>query len=191
MSHTLEDRQQINDLITGWMHRDLGNWDELRKLFHPDGTVAVTWFEGLASDFVDGSIRMGASTLRNKHFIANPVVTFQGDKAIAETNSMIIGEDTRLNLGATSHARFYDLVEKRDGQWKLFKRQAIYDMGYFTFPLGPVEIDSAVEAKYPREYASLAYLLEKAGFPLGRVFATRGSDLERQMREHAKAWLNA
>lgn len=41
--HTyLEDRQQITDLLTGWIHRDTGEWDQLRDLFHPDGTIEIT-----------------------------------------------------------------------------------------------------------------------------------------------------
>ena len=47
--------------------------DALRELFHPDGTIEVTWFEGLASEFVDGSIKMGASDARTKHLIAPPM----------------------------------------------------------------------------------------------------------------------
>lgn len=62
-------------------------------------------------------------------------------------------------------------------------------MGTFTFPLGVVEIDPQTVARYPREYAALAYLLEKSGFPLGRVFATRGSSLETQMKAAGQRWL--
>ncbi|MGL4718227.1 MAG: nuclear transport factor 2 family protein, partial [Kluyvera intermedia] len=180
MQTTASDRQQLNDLMNGWIHRDLGEWAQLRNLFHPDGTIEITWFEGLASDFVDGSMRMGASDLRTKHLIASPRVTFNaaGNKALLETNAIIIAENVKLNLGCESHNRFYDLAEKRDGDWKLFHRQSIYDMGTFTFPQGIVEKDPATVAKYPREYAALAYLLEKSGFPLGREFATRGSKLE-------------
>jgi hypothetical protein len=56
------------------MHRDLGEWDRLRDLFHPDGTIEVTWFEGNFNESVDGSMRMGASDLRTKHLISTPVV---------------------------------------------------------------------------------------------------------------------
>lgn len=193
MQNQQQDRQQLNDLMNGWIHRDLSEWEQLRNLFHPDGTIEITWFEGLASDFVDGSMRMGASDLRTKHFIASPVVTFNacGDKAILETNAMIIAENIKLNVGCECHNRFYDLAEKRDGVWKLFHRQSIYDMGAFTFPLGLVEIDQTVVAKYPREYAMLAYLLEQSGFPLSRVFATRGSELEAKMKAEGKLWLSA
>ena len=124
-----EDRLSIADLMTGWIHRDLAQWDSLRELFHPDGTIEITWFEGLFSDFVDGSIRMGASDLRTKHFVAGPVVSFQGDKAIVETNAIIVGENVRLGLGCSSHNRFYDRVEKRNGVWKIVKRRSVYDMG--------------------------------------------------------------
>ncbi|WES68999.1 nuclear transport factor 2 family protein [Superficieibacter sp. HKU1] len=193
MQNYLNDRQQITDLLTGWMHRDLGEWDQLRDLFHPDGTIEITWFEGLGSDFVDGSMRMGASDVRTKHMVGTPVVTFNpaATKAIVETNAMIIGEHVKLNLGCIGHNRFYDMAEKRDGVWKLFRRQSIYDMASFTFPLGVVDIDQQTVAKYPREYAALAYLLEKSGFPVQRVFATRGSELEQQMKADAAQWLNA
>ena len=170
-THQLQDRQDLNDLMNGWMHRDLGEWEQLRNLFHPDGTIEITWFEGLASDFVEGSMRMGASDLRTKHMIGSPAVTFndRGDKAILETNAMIIAENIKLNIGCECHNRFYDLAEKREGVWKLFH--------------------SKIAANYPREYAALAYLLEQSGFPLGRVFATRDSELEANMKANAKKWL--
>lgn len=190
MENNLEDRTQIADLINGWIHRDLGQWEPLRHLFHPDGIIEITWFEGLFSEFVNGSMRMGKSDLRTKHLIGTPVITFNGNKAIVETNAVIIGENVKLNLGCNVHNRFYDLAEKRHGVWKLLKRQSVYDMGTFTFPLGLVEIDQSLAAKYPREYAALAYLLEKSGFPVNRVFATRGSELEQAMKAQGQAWLN-
>ncbi|WP_034948311.1 nuclear transport factor 2 family protein [Erwinia oleae] len=193
MQNELQDRQQLNDLINGWMHRDLGEWDQLRDMFHPDGTIEITWFEGLGSDFVNGSMRMGASDVRTKHLIATPAVTFNasGTKAILETNAMIVAENVKINVGCESHNRFYDMAEKRDGVWKLFHRQSIYDMGTFTFPLGLVEIDQSIVTKYPREYAALAYVLEKSGFPMQRVFATRGSELEKNMKRDGKKWLSS
>jgi hypothetical protein len=95
-----EDRLSIADLMTGWIHRDLAEWEKLRELFHPDGTIEITWFEGLASDFVDGSMRMGKSDFGTKHVIAAPVVTFNGNKAVVETNAVVIGENARLELAS-------------------------------------------------------------------------------------------
>lgn len=193
MQNQLQDRQQLSDLVNGWMHRDLGEWEQLRELFHPDGTIEITWFEGLGSEFVNGSMRMGVSDFRTKHIITSPAVSFNeaGDKALLETNAMIIGENIKLNIGCECHNRFYDMAEKREGKWKLLRRQTIYDFGIFTFPLGPVAIDLAIVTKYPREYAALAYLLELSGFPVGRVFATRGSELEDKMKAEGNRWLAA
>lgn len=188
--HTyLQDRLHITDLITGWIHRDLCQWDQLAGLFHPDGVIEVTWFEGPFSAFIEGSRRMGNSDLRTKHLIGTPVVQINNNRAIVETNAVIVAENVRLDLGCSVHNRFYDLAEKRDGAWKLLKRQSIYDMGGFTFPRGPLPIDAQVLQRYPREYAPLAYLLEKSGFPVERVFATRASELEQTMKANAKSWL--
>lgn len=187
----LADRLSIGDLINGWMHRDLAEWAELRTLFHPDGVIEVTWFEGPFNQFVDASMRMGASDLRTKHFIGAPVVTFRGDKALVETNAMIVGENVKLGLGCESHNRFFDRVEKRNGEWKIVKRESVYDMGSFTFPRGVVDIDLELAAKNPREYAALGYVLEKSGFPVQRIFATKGSDAEKAMKEAGRSWLES
>jgi hypothetical protein len=189
----LADRLAIGDLLNGWMHRDQSRWEELGKLFHPEGTIEVTWFEGLASEFIQGSMRMGESDIGTKHLIGNPLVTFNTaqDKAIAETNAMIIGQNSRLALGATCHNRFYDVVEKRSGEWRILRRQVVYDFGAFDFPLGVVDIDREVVERFPVAYAPLAYLLEKSGFPVQRVFATKGSELEKTMIKEALAWLAA
>lgn len=189
MSVNLSDRQQIADLMTGWMYRDLEQWDSLRSLFHPDGTIEITWFEGRFSDFVDGSMRMGASDLRTKHVIASPVVTFNRDKAIAETNAIIVCENVKLGLGCEGHSRFNDCVEKRDGVWRIAHRACIYDMGKFTFPRGFVEIDVTAVDRHPREFAPLAYVLEKSGFPVTRQIPTKGSEQENEIKASARRWL--
>jgi len=82
-------------------------------------------------------------------------------------------------------------VEKRGGVWKIVDRQAIYHMCTFTFPTGFVDLDRRAVQKYPREYAPLAYLLEKSGFPVDRVYPTRGSDLERTIKANGQRWLKA
>ena len=114
----LPDVEAIRGQMTGWIHRDRGNWAELLELFHPDGTIEVTWFSGLARDFVEGSRRMGESAFRAKHLISDPVIAFTGDRAVVETNAVIAVEtptsisaparttasSIRWNAGATSDA---------------------------------------------------------------------------------------
>ncbi|MFD7703369.1 nuclear transport factor 2 family protein [Streptomyces caelestis] len=191
MNATLQDRQDIADLMTGWIHRDLGEWDRLKGLFHPDSRIEITWFEGPAYDFVDASARMASSAFGTKHLISTPVVTFSTDGtcAVSETNAVVIGENVDLRLGCEGHNRFIDRLEKRDGAWRISDRKSVYDFGTFTFPSGPVDIDAEAAGRYPREYAALAYLLEVSGFPVSRIFATKGSGLERDMKQSAFTWL--
>lgn len=187
----LADRAAIAALMTGWLYRDLGEWDKLRGLFHEGATIEITWFDGPAADFVDGSARMGASDLRTKHLIASPVITFNGDRALVETNAMIMAENVALELGCTAHNRFLDQVEKRDGVWRIARRRSSYDMSSFSFLAKVQEIDEKAVRGYPREYAALAYLLERSGFPIVREFPTRGSELEAGIRAEGAAWLEA
>lgn len=189
MDSYLADRRAIDDLMTGWMRRDLAQWEAMRELFHPDGVIEITWFRGLFTDFVDASARMGTSDLKTKHVITTPAVTFHGDRAVAETNAIVVAENGKLKLGCQSHNRFYDRIEKRDGVWKIVDRRSIYDMGSFTFPCGIVDIDSDTATKYPPEYAALAYLLDKSGFPVTGTFATKGSALEVELKSSGQRWL--
>ncbi|MCB8913906.1 nuclear transport factor 2 family protein [Rhodococcus rhodochrous] len=189
MDSYLADRRAIDDLMTGWMRRDLAQWEAMRELFHPDGIIEITWFRGLFTDFVDASARMGTSDLKTKHVITNPAVTFHEDRAIAETNAIVVAENGKLKLGCQSHNRFYDRIEKRNGVWRIVDRRSIYDMGSFTFPCGIVDIDADTAAKYPPEYAALAYLLDKSGFPVAGSFATKGSALEGELKASALQWL--
>ncbi|MGW7069436.1 nuclear transport factor 2 family protein [Streptomyces sp. NPDC054855] len=135
---TYQDQQDIADLMTGWIHRDLGEWDRLKGLFHPDGRIEITWFEGRAYEFVDASARMGESAFRTKHLITAPVVTFSpdGTRAVSETNAVIIGENVDLRLGCNGQNRFIDRLEKRDGVWRISDRKSVYDFGSFTYPVG-------------------------------------------------------
>lgn len=187
---SLEDRLQISELMAGWIHRDLGHWDEVRALFHPDGVIKIPWFEGLASDFVDAVARMRTeSELTSKHLIGSPLIKFNQDRAIVETDVQLVSMNASLKLGALGHSRFYDRVERRDGAWKILYRQGFHDMAGFTFPAGPVEVDAELVARHPLEYSAIAYLLEKSGHPVNGTFATKGSEAEISARAAAEAWL--
>jgi hypothetical protein len=55
-SNELEDRAAIAALINDWtFHRDQGAWDELRDIFHPDGTISLSWYDGSYAGFVEAS----------------------------------------------------------------------------------------------------------------------------------------
>jgi hypothetical protein len=187
----LRDDVDITSLMSGWMHRDVGGWEQLRALFHPGAQVRMSWFTGSAPDFVEASARMTQSDLRTKHVITAPLIDYSrsGLRAVTETNAIVVAENRRTPLGAVTHSRFLDRVERRDGRWGIVHRTAVYDFSWFTFPRGPVDVDVAAVAHLPVEYAALAYLLELSGFPVGDTFAVKDSDDERGIKCSAAQWL--
>ncbi|MFF2554980.1 nuclear transport factor 2 family protein [Nocardia sp. NPDC058058] len=188
----IADRQAIGELMTGWIHRDRQDWDELARLFHADATVRILWFSGPARDFIEGSRRMSAGPLRSKHFIGSPAIRFAGDRAFVETNTILIADHLDANLGATVHNRFLDRVARIDGIWRICHRDSIYDMGGFAYPFGTSgaePIDAETLHRHPREYAALAYLLERTGLTVTGPFPTRFSDQERDILDAGRAWL--
>ncbi|HEY0227721.1 MAG TPA: nuclear transport factor 2 family protein, partial [Mycobacterium sp.] len=118
--------------MTAFMHRDCGQWDRLRKVFHHDAVIHIMWFNGRADDFVTASSQMAKTELSSKHDIANPLIHFNGPRAISETNATIITEDTALRLICTSHIRFLDRLEERDGVWRILHRRSIYDFSSYN-----------------------------------------------------------
>ena len=47
------DRQDIRDLIENWaLWRDAGDWARFRSVWHDDGVMMATWFQGPAAEFI-------------------------------------------------------------------------------------------------------------------------------------------
>ena len=53
MSDPVADRLAIRDLVENWaVWRDAGDWERFRTVWHPDGRMMATWFQGPADDFI-------------------------------------------------------------------------------------------------------------------------------------------
>src|SRR5262249_17929894 len=47
------DRLAIRDLIENWvLWRDAGEWERFRTVWHADGYMMATWFQGPAAEFI-------------------------------------------------------------------------------------------------------------------------------------------
>ncbi|MET0204151.1 MAG: nuclear transport factor 2 family protein, partial [Casimicrobiaceae bacterium] len=47
------DRQDIRALIENWaVWRDAGDWERFRTVWHDDGVMMATWFQGPAAEFI-------------------------------------------------------------------------------------------------------------------------------------------
>jgi len=163
------DRWQVRELVENWaLWRDAGDWERFRTVWHDDGRMMATWFQGSADEFIDASRegwRRGVSIL---HFLGGSTVDVAGDRAIAQTK-MTISQRAKVHgalCDVLCTGRFYDFLEKRGGRWGLVLRQPIYEKDRMD-PVDPaqrVELDRDLLTRLPEGYRHLAYLQTQAGF---------------------------
>lgn len=163
------DRRQVRELVENWaLWRDAGDWERFRTVWHDDGRMMATWFQGSADEFIDASRegwRRGVSIL---HFLGGSTVDVAGDRAIAQTK-MTISQRAKVHgalCDVLCTGRFYDFLEKRGGRWGLVLRQPIYEKDRMD-PVDPaqrVELDRDLLTRFPEGYRHLAYLQTQAGF---------------------------
>jgi hypothetical protein len=188
----LEDKYACAELIQSWgLYRDQRRWPELLATFHPDGEIAVSWFRGPFRDFVEHCKRGGPS----KHLISPSVVRVAGERALAETNIVILVRQSieGLAVDMTSRARFLDRLERRQGQWRILERAAIYEQDRLD-PVVPSEafagiFKSGSAASYPEPYRHMALRLAAAGRPLAEPVHHDGSAPTRDLYARYEAWL--
>jgi hypothetical protein len=167
------DRLAIRDLVERWaVWRDAGDWERFRTVWHDDGRMMATWFQGPADDFIRVSregFERGVSIL---HFLGGTAIDVAGDRAIAQTKMTIsqrASVDTVL-CDVVCTGRFYDFLERRDGAWGLVLRQPIYEKDRLD-PVDPgarLELDDALLAQFPAGYRHLGYAQTRIGFDVKR-----------------------
>jgi len=53
MDTATAERLAIRELIENWvLWRDAGDWDRFATVWHDDGWMTATWFQGSARDFI-------------------------------------------------------------------------------------------------------------------------------------------
>ena len=164
-----DDRQAIRDLVENWVvWRDAGDWDRFRTVWHDDGRMMATWFQGPAEEFIRVSregFERGVSIL---HFLGGSSIDVAGTRAIAQTKMTIsqraVVHDLVCDVVCTG--RFYDFLEQRDGRWGIVLRQPIYEKDRLD-PIDPsatLQLEPGLLEKFPIGYRHLAYLQTHLGF---------------------------
>ncbi len=196
MDKAFEDRLAIRDLIENWVvWRDAGEWDRFRTVWHDDGVMMATWFQGPASEFIKVSEEGFKRGVRILHFLGAQSVDVAGDRAVSQTKMSIMQRAPVEGVlcDVTLHGRFYDFLEKRRGRWGLVLRQPIYEKDRID-PVDPAaappRLDTALLESFPEGYRHLAYLQSKIGYKVkpdmpGLV----GMEVEALYRRGA-GWLN-
>jgi hypothetical protein len=192
----LDDKNACAELIQSWgLYRDQGKWPELLSTFTADGQIAVSWFSGNFPDFVDRCRKSFESGQRSKHQIFPSVVRLNGDRALAETNIVILVRQKIEGVVAdlTSYARFLDRLERHSGRWAICERIAIYERDRLD-PVEPSEafgklFKSTDLAIYPEAYRYMAARLVAAGRALAPVVYRDGSPHTAQLYLRYESWL--
>jgi len=192
----MQDKYACAELIQAWgFYRDQGKWPELLATFAPEGQISISWFSGAFHEFVDHCRRSFEAGQRSKHHILPATVRVKGERAVAETNIVIM---VRQKIGGvavdmTSYARFLDRLERRGGRWVILERAAIYEQDR----LDPVEPSEAFDklfkttdlSIYPEQYRYMAARLVAAGRALAPVVYCDGALETTQLYAQYDAWL--
>jgi hypothetical protein len=165
----IEDKRVIRELVENWaLWRDALMWDRFRTVWHDDGRMMATWFQGTADEFIKVSQEGYERGVRILHFLGGTSIDIAGDRAIAQTK-MTISQRARVEdvlCDVVCTGRFYDFLEKRGSRWGLVLRQPIYEKDRLD-PLDPaakLALDQDLLARFPEGYRHLAYLQIRIGY---------------------------
>jgi hypothetical protein len=190
----MQDRLEIVEVVQNWaVWRDAGDWERFRTVWHDDGWMTATWFQGPAAKFIEVSragFDKGVSIL---HFLGGSSVDVKGHRAVAQTKMTISqrGDVERETVDVVCTGRFYDFFEKRAGRWAIVRRQPVYEKDRMD-PVNPsaaLALDPDLLGSFPEGYRHLAYLQTKLGFRIKQDLPQLKGPVVERLYAHGKAWL--
>lgn len=163
------DREAIRALIENWvLWRDARQWDRFRTVWHSDGQMWATWFQGSFEDFIKVSQEGYDRGVRIMHMLGGIGIDIKGKRAIAQTK-MTISQRAAVD-GVTCDVvctgRFYDFIEKRKDKWGIVLRRLAYEKDRLdpVDPSAKLKLDPDLLAQFPEGYRHLAYLQTRIGY---------------------------
>ena len=169
----LADRLVIRELVEGWaVWRDALDWERFRTVWHDDGRMQATWWQGPFEEFIRVSAEGFERGVRILHFLGGSSIAVAGDRAIAQTKMTISqrAEVDNVLCDVVCAGRFYDFFERRRARWGLVLRQPIYEKDRID-PVDPsamLRLDQKLLARFPEGYRHLAYLQTRIGYDVKR-----------------------
>jgi hypothetical protein len=191
---TNHDYQAIGQLVQDWaVWRDAGDWERFATVWHDDGVMMATWFQGPAPDFIRVSREGFERGVRILHFLGGTSVDVAGERAVAQTKMTITQRATvhGVECDAVCTGRFYDFLEKRQGRWGIVLRQPIYEQDRLdpVNPGTPLQLEPERLSAFPVGYRHLAYVQSVLGFDVKRDMpGLTGPEVE-ALYERGMRWL--
>ena len=190
----MEDKLAIVEVVQNWaLWRDAGDWERFRTVWHDDGWMTETWFQGPAAKFIEVSkagFERGVSIL---HFLGGSSVDVKGDRAVVQTK-MTINQRAPVDgvlVDVVCAGRFHDFFEKRAGRWAIVRRQPIYEKDRMdpVDPSASLKLDPGLLIRFPEGYRHLAYLQTKNGFTIKLDLPQLKGPVVERLYAHGRAWL--
>ncbi len=195
MNDIVADKRIIRELVEHWaVWRDARLWDRFRTVWHAEGRMMATWFQGTYEEFIKINDEGWAKGVRIIHFLGGSSIDVVGDRSIAMTK-MTISQRAPVEgviCDVLCTGRFYDFIERRDGRWGLVLRQPIYEKDRLdpVDPAAKLVLDQVLLASFPEGYRHLAYLQSKIGYKVKKDMpGIEGPELEALYARGAR-WLN-
>jgi len=194
MTDAMQERQAIRELIENWvLWRDAGDWERFRTVWHDDGRMMATWFQGSADEFIRVSREGWARGVSILHFLGGSSIEVAGDRAVAQTKMTISqrGDVEGVRCDVVCTGRFFDFVERRAGRWGVVLRQPIYEKDRIdpVDPAANLTLDRALLTRFPEGYRHLAYLQTRIGYTVKPDMpGLKGPEVE-ALYARGRAWL--
>ena len=169
MSDIDADKRAIRELVENWaVWRDARLWDRFRTVWHAEGRMMATWFQGGFEEFIKVNDEGWARGVRILHFLGGSSIDVADNRGIAQTK-MTISQRAPVEgviCDVVCTGRFYDFFERRDGRWGLVLRQPIYEKDRLdpVDPSAELVLDPDLLKRFPEGYRHLAYLQSKIGY---------------------------
>jgi hypothetical protein len=188
------DRLAIRETVENWvLWRDAGDWDRGATVWHADGWMTATWFQGPSHRFIEVSREGFNKGVNILHALGGWTCDVAGTRAISQVKMNILQRAPLdgVMVDVLCIGRFYDFFEKRDGRWGIVRRQPIYEKDRLD-PLDPAAtlvLDPERLAQFPEGYRHLGYLQSKNGFTVkDGLPGVRGPGVQKLYAE-GSAWL--
>jgi len=194
MNESAADIAAIREVIENWIiWRDSGDWERFRSVWHEDGRMMATWFQGPAEEFIRVSREGMDRGVSIFHALGGSSLEIAGSRAVAQTRTTIsqrgLVHGVLCDVACTG--RFYDFFEKRNGRWAIVLRRLIYEKDRMD-PVDPSEtisLDKNLLGRFPEGYRHLAYLQTNIGFAVKTDLpGLKGPEVE-ALYSRGKQWL--